>query len=384
MASEADALIAETMRAELPSVIDEVIAEIGREVPEYARPLEGNFGRNVRIGVREALGRFVELVSDPADPAAHDPSVYVGLGRGEFREGRTLNALLQAYRVGARVAWRRLSAAALEAGIDGERIAALAEAVFAYIDELSAESAEGFAREQAASAGERQRLRERLVALLLQDPPPEPATLSPAAEEAGWALPDELAVIAIAEEGEEPATVARRIGPAAIGAAFEGRGLVVLGDPEGPGARGALARALGEAGGALGPSVPAAQARRSFERAAAALELVGDGGLLIAEEHLTSLLLGRDRQIASELARRALAPFNGVPEGRRARLVETLAAWLDNDRQPTPTASELHLHPQTVRYRVRQLRELFGEALEDPERRFELALALRVRHDAAP
>jgi DNA-binding PucR family transcriptional regulator len=36
------------------------------------------------------------------------------------------------------------------------------------------------------------------------------------------------------------------------------------------------------------------------------------------------------------------------------------------------------VHPQTVRYRLRQLRELYGERLDDPEARFELALALRV------
>ena len=36
------------------------------------------------------------------------------------------------------------------------------------------------------------------------------------------------------------------------------------------------------------------------------------------------------------------------------------------------------MHPQTVRYRVKQLRELFGDALEDPEARFELGLALRA------
>ena len=41
-------------------------------------------------------------------------------------------------------------------------------------------------------------------------------------------------------------------------------------------------------------------------------------------------------------------------------------------------AAELGVHPQTVRYRIRQLRELFGTRLEDPEARFELALALRV------
>jgi DNA-binding PucR family transcriptional regulator len=31
-----------------------------------------------------------------------------------------------------------------------------------------------------------------------------------------------------------------------------------------------------------------------------------------------------------------------------------------------------------VRYRLAKLRDLFGERLEDPESRFELALALRV------
>ena len=35
------------------------------------------------------------------------------------------------------------------------------------------------------------------------------------------------------------------------------------------------------------------------------------------------------------------------------------------------------MHPQTVRYRVKQLRELFGDRLEDPEARFELGLALQ-------
>jgi DNA-binding PucR family transcriptional regulator len=40
-------------------------------------------------------------------------------------------------------------------------------------------------------------------------------------------------------------------------------------------------------------------------------------------------------------------------------------------------AERLHVHPQTVRYRVAQLRELFGERLDDPDARFELALALR-------
>jgi len=42
-------------------------------------------------------------------------------------------------------------------------------------------------------------------------------------------------------------------------------------------------------------------------------------------------------------------------------------------------AHRIHVHPQTVRYRLRQIQELFGDQLRDPDRRFELQLALRVR-----
>ena len=41
-------------------------------------------------------------------------------------------------------------------------------------------------------------------------------------------------------------------------------------------------------------------------------------------------------------------------------------------------AAALHVHPQTVRYRLAGLRELFGGALDDPDARLELAIALRV------
>ena len=42
-------------------------------------------------------------------------------------------------------------------------------------------------------------------------------------------------------------------------------------------------------------------------------------------------------------------------------------------------AQQIHVHPQTVRYRLRQIQELFGDQLRDPDRRFELQLALRLR-----
>jgi DNA-binding PucR family transcriptional regulator len=42
-------------------------------------------------------------------------------------------------------------------------------------------------------------------------------------------------------------------------------------------------------------------------------------------------------------------------------------------------ARELHIHPQTARYRMSRLRELLGSELDDPDARFELEAALRGR-----
>src|SRR3954465_6333419 len=131
---------AEALRPALDGVAEEIIAAIRAEVPEYARPLTGTFGRQVRRGVEVALRRFVDWVEHPgAPPAQRGREVYVGLGAGEAREGRSLDALLSAYRVGARVAWRRLVDAATAGGLAPERIYDLGEAVFAQKAHISAE-----------------------------------------------------------------------------------------------------------------------------------------------------------------------------------------------------------------------------------------------------
>jgi DNA-binding PucR family transcriptional regulator len=113
------------------------------------------------------------------------------------------------------------------------------------------------------------------------------------------------------------------------------------------------------------------------------LELAAEGvvpaeGLLDAAEYAAALLLRSDRRLAQELVRDRLAPLDGLPVGSRARLTTTLAAWIAAQGRLQAVAEDLHIHPQTVRYRLAKLRELFGEALEDPQQRFELELALRA------
>ena len=66
-------------------------------------------------------------------------------------------------------------------------------------------------------------------------------------------------------------------------------------------------------------------------------------------------------------------------ETTRERLVETLEVWLECQGEVRPTAERLHVHTQTVRYRVAQLRELLGDRLQTPDGRLELELAVRAR-----
>src|SRR6478609_2508705 len=105
------AAVADLIEPELGAVTEEILETIAREVPEYERQLEGKFGRGIRRGVGEALSQFVALIRDPDAGRELGREVYVALGRGELRQGRTLDSLQAAYRVGARVAWRRLARA---------------------------------------------------------------------------------------------------------------------------------------------------------------------------------------------------------------------------------------------------------------------------------
>jgi hypothetical protein len=297
--------------------------------------------------------------------------VYVQFGRGEARNGRPLDALLQAYRVGAQAAWRGVAEAGDAARVEPRVLYELAERIFAYIDEISAASAEGHALEQSLAAREEGERRRRLVEALLADP--QPTDLERLAAEAAWELPARIAVLAFDPDATE--RVAARLPSPALVAG--GWGLIP--DPEGPGRHDELRRALRDTRGALGPAAGVEGAPESARRARLALE-VTDAPFVLADEHLLDLVLAGDGRLSEDLAQRRLAPLESLPHNQRERLVETLRAWLDAQGEARPAAERLHVHVQTVRYRVGQLRDILGDALDDPDARLELALALRVEN----
>jgi hypothetical protein len=371
-----DPSVASALRPVLPALVDEVIAAVGAAVPEY----EGQLDANVRRGVQQGLEGFLQLVAGGDAARLPGREVYVAFGRGEWRAGRSLEALLAAYRAGAQVAWRELSAAGDAQGLEPRTLYTLAEAIFAYIDEISAASADGFAQQQSAAARELGERRRRLLELLLDSPGTNASAVEAAAVEAEWELPTQLAALAFTDgQGDR---VARRL-PSALVASVEGTDWALVPDPSGPGRRAEIEAAAGEAPAGLGPSVSWRSAPESARRAALAMTLARDGGVVAADERVLDLMLASDPALAGDLARIALAPLESLPRGARERLRETLAAWLDAQGHARTAAESLHVHVQTLRYRLGRLRDVFGDALDDPQRRLELALALRIE-DTTP
>jgi len=368
---EVTALAGPRFLAALPLISAEIIEALRREVPEYSRPLEGEFGRLVEVGVSTALAQFLE------PQASVDLDIYDAIGRAEFAEGRPLDALQSAFRVGARVAWRHVTVLGAEGGVPAEILVRLAGEVFAYLDRLAAAAVAGWSREQASQAGAAQARRHALLELLARQPAADPVDVERAAEAAGWSLPPRLAALVV-DADTDPVLLARRMPVGTLGAALEPLGLLLIGDPDAPGRRAVIEAALAGRPAALGPVVGWREAGRSVQRARLAWGLTAHG-LLRADDHLLELFLAADPGLARDLVRLRLAPLLALPEGARRRAEETLRAWLDAHGDVSATAQMLHVHPQTVRYRLAGLREGFGTGLDDPTTRLEIALALRAR-----
>jgi len=385
---------ADVLLAGLPAAVDslasEITAAILREVEEYAQPGDEAAARAVRRVASDAVAGFAARVSPSArPPEASAALMFRDLGRLLALEGRSLDALHAALRVGARVTWQRLQDEARQGNGNAEAYARVGETVYWYMDELAAACSAGFAEARTELAGEMSQLRRHLLDMLTSSSPPPAPAIAGLAEAAGWPLPRRVAAVALTRKA------ASNPGPLPPGVlADPGRRerCLLIPDPDGPGRRRQLATALrgwlAPASGlaaAVGPAVPLASASGSLRWASQGLALAerglvsGADGIVWCEDHLPTLVLLADADLAATLSREALAPLRQLRPDQADRLAQTLLAWLESADDANAAARRLHVHPQTIRYRLRQVSALFGDALADPDARFRLLLALRAR-----
>jgi hypothetical protein len=375
--------LADLIRPELPSLTEDIIAEIRRGIPEFARPMDGPYGRVLRMGVGQALSTFVDLIVDPTAPRDHRDTVCRKLGEYEASEGRSLDSLQAAYRIGAHVAWRRAVELGARHSISSEVMSQLADAVFGYIDDLASLSTDGYQRAKSRSSASQDEWRQRMLRLILEQPAVPRRAIADLADLVGWTLPQQVRIVAI-----QPPVAASLALPANALADLKAAEphLLLPGDIEGH-QRTALEACLAGRPAAVGIKVPLAEAADSLHWARRALALsrsgaISAGKLIFCDDHLLALWLSEDR-LLKLLAGQQFASLGGLSERQQQRLTDTLAVWLETGGKAMEVAARLKVHPQTVRYRMRILERVLGGQLGDPDSRFAMEVVLRARRLSA-
>ncbi|GHF52829.1 hypothetical protein FHX82_004217 [Amycolatopsis bartoniae] len=356
-----------------------IIAEVQRSVPAYSRPLNGRFGRVFTEAVEEAVRHVIDSIGNPGIRHHEWIELFRNRGRLEFLEGRNLDSLQAAARIGARVAWQYIAPVLRRAGASPSVLAHSAEIIFAYVEELSATALEGYSETQTLASGTIERRRRRLLERLLSEPPAGAAALEGMCRGAAWPLPGQVAVVALERSSGSADFPVELLDDEVLVDLESAQPCLLTTHP-----RSQLMPLIGRWNGwraAVSPTVALADAPAAHRMARRALSLLPareDEPIIWCRRELTTLwLLGEDF-LAGELRDRALAPLAELGGKQRARLADTLLAWLETRGGAPEIAKRLRVHPQTVRARLHQLRELFGDRLDDADERFGLRLALRA------
>lgn len=337
-----------------------------------------------RAVIQQALPLGVQLFADRTSGDLGDGGFgpFRRWGSEHHRIGGELADALTMVRRAAVLLWRRVVRLPVVKRLDQTQTAALGAMMLTHTDCAAVAVTAGYGESEAVASRLQRGQRSRVHQLLLSESPDQ-EHLENAADAADWPLPERVVVAitpAVGLSGQDETSAPGRV------LVEERDGLVVMITREDD----ATAQWLGRAVRALdlprpvvcGPGVPPSAALVSLRRAQAGLERVSpelQQEIIFADEHLLDLVLRADPALAHGLATRLLAPLEALDDVTRDRMLETLRAWLDRPDRPQAIADELIVHVQTVRYRLRQLRKLFGDVLDDPERRVDLAIAVRLR-----
>ncbi|MEU0933526.1 helix-turn-helix domain-containing protein [Embleya sp. NPDC005971] len=393
--------MAARLRAGAPRLTREVLERLPAELPAYAAlPAEELAGDIAEI-VQHTVRLFADVVE--GRPGAGDPDLAPQCASAAQRaeEGVPLDAILTAYQIGIEMCWREMT--------DQARPEELADVLALFADLLGIQRAivagvaSAYLEARRLLDGPEQSGRHALFAALLAGEPADTVAGRTGVRPAAHYLVLTLVLAAHPDEA--------RLGPCAAIAArrklrrirqaldgFTGRSALTALDPGGGTAllpmdaapdwsdvRALIARAADAADTAITASAALAEPTGipdAVDRNTEVLRLIRDTGRGPGLYLLTDVLL--DYQLSRPSAALAglaglLAPLEGRPE-----LLLTLETYLAHGRDRRATSGALHLHPNTVDYRIRRLTGLIGLSPNRAEDLHRLNAALVARRTLRP
>ncbi|NKY99379.1 PucR family transcriptional regulator [Nocardiopsis alborubida] len=392
MGHEQRARVGAELARERAGLVERIVAEVHAEVPAY-RALHGSQLTEVRAITGWLMGRSLELWAAGATRLPpEDVERLRGIGRSRAADGRSIGAVVRAHRVGSAAAVRLVAELASDR-LDAADVFALGELWLTSIDQISESLTAGHAEAAHRLDADLERARRAFLDDLLIGRQASRGAIRDRARTLGIAPPDP-AVLVVAEadggpsDGAPPRTAALAAGVELLGlvepvgadplvTTRSGR-VVLLLSPDDADRVTAVLGGRPWRGCVLEP--------RALTDMSAAYRLADDAletapphafdsrGLLGASDACVLALINGGPVTPAAVRRTVLGPL--LAEGN-AHLLETLRAYL-REGAATTAAEALHVHAQTLRYRLRRVRELTGHDPHRPWQRFVLETACAV------
>jgi hypothetical protein len=347
-----------------PRTANEIAEELRARIDGYERLPPELSETEVLDACLQNLRLWAHWVTTGAPPSGEQLAFLRAAVRARATEGVPLVDLLRAYRLGGRLGWQILRRHATPD--EQEALLDAAEVLMEYIDTVSEAVTTAYFDQRDLLTSEEERRTRVLVGRIVGGGPLSADELV-LAERLGVPVRTGYRPFAVAIPGGPP----RRHAVLAAQLRARGQGLAVT---EGDRVFGLAWRELSVEALDAGPDVCLAtlgETRRAGLAAARdELELLidharrtGRSGLIAREDHLPELLLARSPRLARLLETRILGPLR---EGCQADLVRTLETFVACRFDRARTSAALHVHRNTLGYRLRRIEEAAGIDLGSP------------------
>lgn len=363
-------------RLDTHEVAEQLVASFREEIPGYRRLPTGVIAEQIIAIAHRNVELCFRSIAGGRPPSEGDLEPFMVSARDRASEGMPLEDLLHAYRLGGRLGWLAIVRAAQ--ADERECLIVAAERLMHYVDAVSAAVAQAYLEERQQVVSEEERAARDLFDALLTDAPLD-SRLEAVAERRGFALADVYRPFMLRLPGSPSrhhanlASALRRDGILALTEGDRVAGLLGIDDDDriDPG-KGLVV---------IGESTRRRHLGSAIDEMRVVAELAESSGTLgriDPHDFALELLLLAAPHHAAAIARRVLDPLIAAESGRSAELLSTLEIFLECDLDRRRTAERLHVHPNTLDYRLKRIRELSNLDLRDPQCVALLVLALKV------
>lgn len=388
---------------------DRIVLRIRQEIPDY-RLVDGDVLDDVRSITSSQLVLLLDLLARQVDPAEADFAALRDGGARRVHQGISLESFQRAARLWGHVLWEAVLEESDQRDVaDREAALAIAGRIMHHVDEMSRHVADAFLNELQSVWSDREVVRRDLLDGLVSGQG-DSERIRRLARSLKLALADRYVVIvlrgpeALAEEQADQALAARvalrrivelarrhlRAGGCSVLVGMRHGEVVALCPAEQPDEidavrcrAGKLAEALVEhdVGVGVGDCHSLTGIAASYTEARDAAEIAVGTGVRGRPVHFDEVLIDhmiRSTPHADRILDSTLRPLLEYDASKSAELVSTLRAYVSSGFNLTRSAEALQVHPNTVVYRVRRIRELSGRDPQEPDDLLLLLLGLKL------